>query len=79
MALQVTEAMLIKARYELEQFQPDDSAWDIVKVIIDDESIDEYTRGYLTCKLEEWSESLEEKALLENFIDFVELLLAVNG
>jgi hypothetical protein len=78
MGLNVSEAMLLKAQYELEQFQPDDSAFDIVDVIITDESWDDYTRGYLTCKLEQWGESLDGKDLLEQFINFVEVILSRN-
>lgn len=76
MGLNVTDAMLIKARYELQEFQPEDLAWDIIQVIINDESYDEYTRGFLTAKLEEWAESLSGKALLEQFVEYIEVLLA---
>jgi hypothetical protein len=79
MALQVTDSMLIKARYELQEFQEDDSAGDIVQVIIDDESFDEYTRGYLTAKLEQWGNSLDGEDLLAEFIDFIERILALKG
>ena len=78
MTLKVTEEMLIKARYELEQFQPDDETYEIIYTLIMDGSLDEYTKGYLMAKLDEWSESLWEKELLKQFIDYVEVILALN-
>jgi hypothetical protein len=74
MGLKITDGMLIKAKYELDLLQPDDSAYDIIDIIISDECYDEYTKGFLSAKLEEWAESLDGKHLLQQFVDYLWLV-----
>lgn len=74
MGLNVTDTMLIKAQYELSLLQEDDAAYDIIETIILDEAYDEYTKGYLMAKLDEWSESMDSNSLMQQFVDYITLI-----
>lgn len=74
MGLNVTDTMLIKAQYELSLLQEDDAVYDIIETIILDEAYDEYTKGYLMAKLDEWSESMDSNSLMQQFVDYITLI-----
>lgn len=73
-SLKISDAVVLKAEYELKEFQKEDSAYEIIYVILLDECYDDFTRGFLMAKLEDWSDSMDGKELLEEFIHFINLV-----
>lgn len=66
--LVIPDSTILKLKYEIKQFQDDDPAGDIAHVVIRDTIFDDYTRGYLSAKLEHIGKTLYGKRYLEEFL-----------
>ena len=72
MKLIIPDSVVLKLQYEIENFQPDDIAYDIAQSTIEDEVWDSFTYGYLLAMLEQLDNSFGDKELLEEFKSFID-------
>jgi len=72
----IPDSMVLKLEYELECWQSEDIADYVVEQIIDDESPNEFTRGYLKAKFEGLQG--EDKELVQNFLELVRKIWVVD-
>ena len=69
--VQITDALILKLEYEIQEFQEGDDACEIIEVLLNDTIYDKFTLGYLTAHLEVMGSSYEGKELMKMFYNLV--------
>lgn len=69
--VQITDALILKLEYEIEEFQEGDYAYEIIEVLLNDTLYDNFTWGYMTAHLEVMGSSYEGKELMKMIYNLV--------